>query len=266
LAADLVRRQVSVIAAMAGTPQALAAKAATSTIPIVFNVGIDPVQFGFVASLNRPGGNLTGVSSFTAELGAKRLQVLHELVPTVAVIVALVNPTNPFTTAEMKSLQDGASSLGLQLHVLQASTESEIDAAFEALAEFQGGGLIVGADPFLTARKDQIVTLAARHAVPVVYSFREFAEAGGLMSYGPDLVEGYREAGVLTGKILKGAKPADLPVQQAVKLELVINLKTAKSLGLTIRGPRRRDHRIRRREFLAFCSARSAVRRPGSGR
>jgi putative ABC transport system substrate-binding protein len=234
LAADLVQRRVSVIAAMAGAPPALAAKAATTTIPIVFDVGMDPVESGLVASLNRPGSNMTGVSTFTAELGAKRLQLLKESLPTVAVIAALVNPTNAFTKAQTKNLQDGAGSLGLQLHVLQATTESEIDAAFEALAKFQVSGLIVGADPFLTARKDQIVALAARHMMPAVYNSRVFTEAGGLMSYGTDLADDYRLAGVYTGKILKGANPADLPVQQAVKIELVINLKTAKALGLTI--------------------------------
>jgi putative ABC transport system substrate-binding protein len=165
-AVDLVRHQVSVIAAVAGTPAALAAKAAGPTIPIVFNIGVDPVQYGLVASLNRPGGSLTGVTTFTAELGAKRLQLLKELIPTAAVVAALVNPTDPFTKAETKSLQRGARSIGLQLHILPATTASEIDAAFAALVELRAGALVVGADPFLTARKDQIVALAARHAVP----------------------------------------------------------------------------------------------------
>jgi putative ABC transport system substrate-binding protein len=234
LAVDLVRHQVSVIAAVAGTPAAFAAKAASPTIPIVFNLGIDPVHYGLVASLSRPGGNLTGVTTFTAELGAKLLQLLNELVPTAAAIAALVNPTNPYTVAETKSLQDGARSLGLELHILPATTASEIDAAFAALVELRAGALVVGADPFLTARKDQIVALAARHTVPAIYNYREEASAGGLMSYGVDLREESRQIGVLTGKILNGAKPADLPVQRAVKLELVINLKTAKALGLTI--------------------------------
>jgi putative tryptophan/tyrosine transport system substrate-binding protein len=235
LAADLVRRQVAVIAAIGGAPQAVAAKAATATIPIVFTVGLDPVQLGLVASLNRPGGNITGVTSLTAELVAKRLDLLHELLPTAAVVAVLVNPTNPASTeAETRSLGDAARSRGLQMHVLGASNESEIDAAFRTLVEFRAGALVVGGDPLFESRRDQIVALAARDEVPAIYLWREFVEADGLMSYGTDLADTVRQAGVLAGKILKGAKPADLPVQQVVKVGLVINLKTAETLGLTI--------------------------------
>ena len=223
------------IAAIGGAPQAVAAKAATATIPIVFTVGLDPVQLGLVASLNRPGGNITGVTSLTGELAAKRLNLLHELVPTAAVVAVLVNPSNPATTeAETRSLRDAARSRGLQMHVLGASSESEIDAAFRTLVQFRAGALVVGADPFFEIRRDQIVALAARHAVPAIYTWREFAAAGGLMSYGTDLADTMRQAGVLAGKILKGAKPADLPVQQVVKVGLVINLKSAETLRLTV--------------------------------
>ena len=237
LAADLVGRKVDVIAAMGGTPAAFAAKAATSTIPIVINVGVDPVQAGLVTSLNRPGGNITGVANFSAELAAKKLDLLHELVPTASLVALLANPSNPITELEIRSLQDAARALGLQAHVLQASTASEIDAAFGSLVEFRGGALVVSADAFLNNRRDQVVALAARHAVPAIYAIRETVAAGGLMSYGPDLNDFYRQTGIYTGKILKGATPADLPVQQVVKLELVINLKTAKALGLTVPQP-----------------------------
>jgi putative tryptophan/tyrosine transport system substrate-binding protein len=233
LVANLVHRQVAVIVA-AGVPTALAAKAATTTIPIVFTLGVDPVQIGLVASLNRPGGNITGVV-LLAELAAKRLDVLHELLPTTPAVALLVNPTNP-ANAEMqeRSLREAARSLGLQLHVLPASNASEIDQAFGKLVELRVGGLLVSGEPFLTNRRAQIVALAARHAVPAIYAWREFATVGGLMSYGTDLADASRLAGVYTGKILKGAEPADLPVQQAVKVELVINLETAKTLGLTV--------------------------------
>jgi putative ABC transport system substrate-binding protein len=230
LAADLVRRQVAEIVTV-GTPAALAAKAASSTIPIVLLVGVDPVQIGLVAGLNRPGGNVTGLAALTVEVAAKRLEVLHELLPTSAALALLVNPNNPLTEPETKGVRDAARSLGLQLHVLDASTEGEIDAAFEKLIELRAGGLLVGADAFLTSQRDQIVALAARHAVPAIYGVREFAAAGGLMSYGTDLADGLRQVGIYAGKILKGAKAADLPVQQ-VRVEFVINLKTAKTLGL----------------------------------
>jgi putative ABC transport system substrate-binding protein len=223
-----------VIATIGGTAAATAAKAATSTIPIVFNVGVDPVQAGLVASLNRPGGNMTGIANFNAELAAKRLDLLHELVSTASIVALLANPTNPYSESETPSFEAAARSLGLIPHILRASTPSEIDAAFGTLVELRAGGLVVGADAFFNNRRDQVVALAARHAVPTVYTFREPAAAGGLMSYGTDLTDFYRQTGIYTAKILKGATPADLPVQQVVKLELVINLKTAKTLGLTV--------------------------------
>jgi putative tryptophan/tyrosine transport system substrate-binding protein len=232
LAADLVRRQVAVIVT-GGTPPALAAKAASSTIPIVILVGVDPVQIGLVAGLNRPGGNVTGLAVLGVELAAKRLEVLHELLRTSAVAL-LVKPNSPITEPETKGVRDAARSLGLQLHVLDASTEGEIDAAFEKLIELRAGGLLVSVDAFLLNQRDQIVALAARHAVPAIYGLREFAAAGGLMSYGTDLADGFRQVGIYAGKILKGAKPADLPVQRVVRVEFVINLKTAKTLGLTV--------------------------------
>jgi putative ABC transport system substrate-binding protein len=233
LAADLVRRQVAVIAA-GGTPAAFAAKAATSAIPIVFDVGVDPVQAGLVAGLSRPGGNLTGIAILTAETSPKLLELSHELVPRAAIVALLINPTNPNVEQHLKALQGGARSLGLQLHVLNATNEGEIEAAFAALVEHRADAVVVPADAFLNARTDQIVALAARHRMPAIYSFSEIASSGGLMSYGISLTDTYRHAGIYTGKILKGAKPADLPVQQVTKLELVINLKTAKALGLTV--------------------------------
>ena len=238
LAVDLVRRQVSVIFAVGASPMALAAKAATTTIPIVFNLGIDPVQLGLVASLNRPGGNVTGVAELAAELAGKRLDLLHELVPTAAAVALLVNPTNTANRGlETSSLRDVANSLGLRLHLLAASSASEIDAAFATLAELRAGALVVSVDTLFTSQRAKIVALAARHAVPAVYGWREYPAEGGLMSYGSNLADSYRLAGVYVAKILKGARPADLPVEQAVKLDLVINLKTAKALGLTIPLP-----------------------------
>jgi putative tryptophan/tyrosine transport system substrate-binding protein len=233
MAADLVRRQVTVIVT-GGTPAAFAAKEATSTIPTVISVGIDPVQLGLVGSLNRPGGNVTGTAVLTVELGAKKLEMLHELLPTAAAIALLVNPTNPNVESETRVVQDAARLLGLHLHVLHASTESQIDAAFGAVVELRASALIVGVEPFLNDSRAQIVALAARYAVPAVYGVRDFVTAGGLMSYGTDLVDIYRQSGIYAGKILKGARPADLPVQQLTKVALVINLKTAKTLGLTI--------------------------------
>jgi putative tryptophan/tyrosine transport system substrate-binding protein len=232
MAADLVRRQVAVIAA-GGTPAAIAAKAATSTIPTIILVGPDPVQLGLVRSLNRLGGNVTGLAVLTVELEAKKLELLHELLPTANAIALLVNPTNALTKSETKNVQDAARSLGLRLHILNASTESEIDAAFKALVELHLTALIVSVDAFLNNSRGQIVALAARYAVPTVYGVRDYVNAGGLMSYGTDLVDGYRQVGIYAGKILKGARPADLPIQQVTKVALVINLKTAKMLGLT---------------------------------
>jgi putative ABC transport system substrate-binding protein len=234
LAADLVNRGVSLMVTP-GAPTALVAKAATSTIPIVFNQGIDPVQSGLVDSFNRPGGNITGIELLTTELAGKRLELLHEMLPTAAVVALLVNPTNTGNAEEeTRRVQDAAHALGLQAYILQASTPSEIDAAFGAIVEAHADGLIVSGDPFFTNQRNQIIALAAAHAVAGVYNYHEFVTAGGLMSYGADLAESYRQLGIYTGKIIKGAKPAELPVQQVVKLELVINLKTANALGLTI--------------------------------
>jgi len=233
LAADLVHRPVSLIVAQ-NAPAAFAAKAATSTIPIVFDSGIDPVQSGLVASLSRPGGNITGVALLTVELMGKRLELLHELLPKAAVVTLLVNPGNPVTDAESKSLQEAAGSLGLRTHELRAGSPSEIEAAFETLAGLRADALVVSVDTLFTSQREQIVALAARHAVPAIYGWRLFPAAGGLISYGPDIADSYRQLGVYTAKILKGAKSADLPVQQVVKLDLVINLRTAKALGLTI--------------------------------
>jgi putative ABC transport system substrate-binding protein len=233
LAADLVQRQVSVIVAQ-NNATTFAAKAATSTIPIVFSGGMDPIQSGLVASLNRPGGNMTGVTVQGAELMGKRLQLLHELVPTAGDVALLVNPTNSVTASETSNLQDAARALGLGLQILEARTPGEIKAAFETLGGRRAGALVLSADTYLTSQRTQIVALAARHAVPAIYPVRFFPAAGGLMSYGVDYADSYRVLGLYTGKILNGERPADLPVQQMVKIELVINLKTAKALGLTI--------------------------------
>ena len=232
LAADLVHREVAVIVT-GGTPPAFAAKAATSIIPIVINVGVDPVQAGLIASLNRPGGNVTGIALLGAELAAKRVELLHELLRTSTTLATLVNPTNSLTDSETKVVREAARSLGLELHVLDATTVSEIDAAFERLVERRAGGLVVGSDLFLNSQRQQIVALAARHSLPAIYGVREFAIAGGLMSYGSDLADAYRQSGIYAANLLKGAKPADLPVQQVVKVQLVVNLKTVKTLGLT---------------------------------
>ena len=234
MVADLVHRQVAVIAATS-TPAALAAKAATTTIPIVFEMAADPVRLGLVASLNRPGGNVTGVTNTNLEIVSKRLQLLHELVPTASVIALLVNPANP-TVAETntKELQAAARTLGLELHVLNASTERDFDEVFAKLIQLRAGGLVIGPDPFFTSRSEQLAALALRHAVPTIYQNREFAVAGGLLSYGADTADAYRLTGIYVGRVLKGDKPADLPVQQATKVELYINLKTAKALGLNI--------------------------------
>jgi putative ABC transport system substrate-binding protein len=234
LAADLVGRKVDLIMA-SSPPSALAAKSATSTIPIVFRGGADPVGGGLVASLARPGGNLTGVSFVPNELTAKRLELLSELVPQAGVIALLVNPTSGANTERViRDVQEAARTKGLQLHVLKASSESEIDAALASLVQLHVDALVVGADPFLSGRREQLVALASRHAVPAIYAWREFADSGGLISYGASLTAAFRLVGAYAGKVLKGTKPSDLPVEQPTKYELVINLKTAKALGLTV--------------------------------
>ena len=233
LAADLVGRKVDLIMANS-PPSALAAKSATSTIPIVFRSGADPVGDGLVASLARPRGNLTGVSFIADELTAKRLELLSELVPRVGVIALLMNPNNATAERVIRDVQEAARTKGLQLHVLKAGSESEIDTAFASVVQLHAGALVVSADPFLSSRREQLVALASGHAVPAIYAWREFAASGGLISYGPSLTAAFRLIGIYTGKILKGAKPSDLPVQQPTKFELVINIKTAKSLGLTV--------------------------------
>ena len=234
LAAELVHRRVAVIAATGGSPSALAVKAATATIPIVFTLGGDPVKLGLVASLNRPGGNATGVTNFSRVLEAKRIGLLLELIPTVPVLAWLVNPTNADTETQLREAQEAVRSRGRQIHVMTAANEREIDTAFTTLAQAQARALSVGGDAFLNSRRAQIVALAAQYAIPAIYFGREFVIAGGLMSYGADIVDGYRQVGIYTGRILKGAKPADLPVQLPTKYELVINLFTAKALGLNI--------------------------------
>jgi putative tryptophan/tyrosine transport system substrate-binding protein len=231
----LVRRQVAVIVAGGGPPSALAAKAATTTIPIVFIVPEDPVRLGLVASLARPGGNATGINFYGGELVAKRLELLRELVPTAIRVAVLVNPTNTANTeTTLKDVQSAARAIGLQIQVLNASTIGEIDAAFATFALARPDALFVGNDPFFTSRRVQLANLAARHVVPMTSSAREYAEAGGLISYGSDVRNAYRQIGVYTGRILKGAKPADLPVVQASKFELVINAGTARMLSLTV--------------------------------
>jgi putative ABC transport system substrate-binding protein len=235
LAADLVGRKVAVIAVPGSTPGALAAKAATTTIPIVFWIGSDPMELGLVASLNRPGGNLTGMTNINIEIAPKRLELLHEFVPTATIVGLLVNPINP-TLAEptTRDLQTAARTLGLQLHVLPATSERDFDSVFATLVQLRAGALVIGPDPLFNSRSEQLATLALRHAVPAIYQYRGFAAAGGLMSYGGSFTDQTRQTGVYTGRILKGEKPADLPVQQSTKAELIINLKTAKVLGLTI--------------------------------
>jgi putative tryptophan/tyrosine transport system substrate-binding protein len=236
MAADLVRRQVTVIAALT-SPSAIAAKAATAIIPIVFTTIADPVQIGLVASLNRPGGNLTGVTILNVEIVPKMLELLHEVVPTATTMAALVNPTNPNADTWSTGLQVAARTLGLELNVLRASTERDIDEAFATLIPLRVGGLVIVNDVFLITREEQLAALALRHKLPTIFQSRESVVAGGLMSYGGSASDAYRQAGVYTGRVLKGEKPADLPVQQATKVELYINLKTAKTLGITIPLP-----------------------------
>src|SRR5262245_31152457 len=235
LVADLVRRQVAAIAVTGGTRPALAAKAANTTIPIVFAVAQDPVQLGLVASLARPGGNLTGINFFSAELSAKRLELLRELVPAAVRVAVLVNPANATTTeTTLRDVQPAARAMGLQIEVLNASTSREINEAFAACGHERPDALFVGGDTFFTSRRVHLVNLTLRHAVPAVFPFRDFAEAGGLMSYGASLTDAYHQVGVYIGRILKGAKPADLPVVQSSKFQLVINAETARIFNLSV--------------------------------
>jgi putative tryptophan/tyrosine transport system substrate-binding protein len=233
----LVRQQVAVIAAFPNTAAALAAKAATATIPVVFAVGADPVTYGLVLSFNRPGGNITGVSFLTTLLVPKQFQMLHELVPKAPLVAVLENPTNVYSGPDIRNVEDAARALGQNVYVLNASTEDEIDAAFTGLVRRQAGALQIPGDSFFWTRREQIVALAARHAVPTIYAQREFVDSGGLMSYGTDAAGGSRLVGGFVARILKGEKPADLPVQQVTKVDLVINMKTAKALGLTVPLP-----------------------------
>jgi putative ABC transport system substrate-binding protein len=234
LAADLVHRQVAVISAVGGTPAAVAAKAATSTIPIVFAIGVDPVELGLVASLSRPGDNVTGVTSLTVAVMKKRVELVHELIPTAAFVALFVNPRSPVTATETSDAEQAAQTLGLKLLVLNVSSEDEMQSAFSSLAQQRSAALVISADTFFTYRYERIVALAAHYALPAIYSWREGPMAGGLMSYAGDLGDTYRLVGIYTGRVLKGEKPANLPVQQSTKVELVINMKTAKALGLTI--------------------------------
>jgi putative ABC transport system substrate-binding protein len=234
LAADLVSRRVAVIAAAGGSPAALAAKAATTTIPIVFQIGIDPVKAGLVSSMNQPGGNITGFANLALEIGPKRLELLHRLVPNATGIAVLVNPARSNVEAETKDMQSAANKLGLQLNVLHASTEHDFDKVFATLVQLRAGGIVISGDPFFNTRSEQLAAMAVRYRVPAIYQFHEFAAAGGLASYGSSIKNLHRQAGIYTGRVLKGEKPADLPVQEPSKVELIINLKAAKALGITV--------------------------------
>ena len=236
LAAELVHRQVSVIFA-ASTQSALAAKAATTTIPVVFEVGANPIRLGLVATLNRPGGNLTGVTQLNEEVALKRLELLHELLPTAHVIGLLINPIHPNVENQSNDFLSAAQKLGLELHVLEARTERDFDAVFANLMQLRAGGLVIGSDSLFIARQEQLAALTVRHAVPAVFESRMFVAAGGLMSYGGSLTDSYRLAGVYAARILKGERPSELPVQQGIKIELVLNLKTAKKLGIAVPIP-----------------------------
>jgi ABC-type uncharacterized transport system substrate-binding protein len=233
LAAELVARRPTVMVSFGGSAGVLAVKAATTTIPIVFNVGVDPVALGLAASMNRPGGNLTGVNILTSELEAKRLELLREVAPGASLIGYLINPAFPDSERQIREGETAARALGRRLAIANASTDAEIDTAYAALVQQRVGAMLVGSDPFLSTRRDRLVALAAQHALPAIYQWREFAAAGGLMSYGTNLVDPYRQAGVYVGRILKGEKPADLPIVQLAKVELVINMKTAKALGIS---------------------------------
>ena len=234
LTADLIGRQVAVIAATS-TPAALAAKAATASVPIVFEIGSDPIQLGLVTSLSRPGGNVTGVTSLAVEVAQKRLELLHQLFPTARVMALLVNPAEPtIAKATASEVLVAARTFGLEVHVLNASSESDFDEVFAKLVQLKASALIISGGPFFVSHREQLAALTLRHAVPAVFPYREFAAAGGLLTYGSDIADSYRLAGIYTGRILKGDKPAELPVQQAAKVELSINLKTAKTLGITV--------------------------------
>jgi len=234
LAAELVSRQVTVIAATGGEPSPLAAKAATTTIPIVCTLGGDPVETGLVASLNKPGGNLTGTTIMAVEMGPKRLDLARQLVPNATAVAMLINPRFPTASAEAREVQDAARPAAIQINLLTASTESEIDKAFTTIVEQKNAALIIGTDPFLVGQRDQLVRLAARYTLPTIYFLREFVEAGGLMSYGPNIANGYRQAGVYAGLILNGANPANLPIVRPTQFQLYLNIKTAKTLSLQI--------------------------------
>jgi putative ABC transport system substrate-binding protein len=233
LAAELVARRVAVIVAPGGAPAAIAAKSVTTTTPIVFEMGADPIAMGLVISLNRPGGNLTGVSSLNVEVTPKRLEILREAIPTATVVAVVLNPTSPTADSQLRNLQEAARALGLQLHVLHASTMRDFDTVFATLLQLRASGLVVASDTFFATHSEQLAALTVRHAVPAIHQSRDFTLAGGLMSYGGSFVQSHRQAGVYTGRVLKGDKPADLPVQQVTKVELLINLKTAKALGVT---------------------------------
>jgi putative ABC transport system substrate-binding protein len=238
LAAELVRLPVNVIVIPGSSAATIAAKAASTTVPIVFYAGTDPVLMGLVPSLNRPGSNITGVNNLNVELAAKRLELLHELVPTATIIAALVNPTNPVAAeAETRDLQAAARTLDLTLHVLHATSEQEIDTAFMTLVQLRAGALVIGADAYFNSRSEQLAVLTLRYSIPAIYEWREFVLSGGLASFGPTVADTYRALGVYTGRILKGEKPGDLPVQQATKLQLIINMKTANALGIKVPLP-----------------------------
>jgi putative ABC transport system substrate-binding protein len=234
LAAELVRRKVTLMVATGGTATVLAAMAATKTIPIVFTSGVDPVEAGLVASLNRPGGNATGVNLFTSQMEGKRLGLLRELIPTATLIAVLLNPNSPPAATQLKNVQEAARALDQQIHILDAGNEAELEAAFATVRQIGAGALLVAADPFFNSRRTYIIALAARHAIPAIYEQREFVVAGGLMSYGTNFSDGYRQVGIYAARILKGERPADLPVMQSTKFEFVINLTSAKALGIVV--------------------------------
>jgi putative ABC transport system substrate-binding protein len=260
LAADLVHRQVAVLVAVGGASSALVAKKATSTIPIVFVIGGDPVEMGLASSLSRPDGNATGMTIISVDLTRKRLGLLRELVPNATALAALVNPNTPEGRLQLTDMRTAAPSLGINLRILEAGDEKGIESAFATLAQDKVDALLVGSDPVFSVHRDKLIALVAATALPAIYQLRDFAVAGGLMSYDPDIADAHRQVGVYTGKILKGAKPADLPIQQPTRFNFVLNLKTAKALGLDLDRPRRRGDRMKRREFIDLRAI-----RPGRG-